>query len=749
MSQNGRFRRRQDRSDIQQLQPQKLVGQGYVPANIESFWSTFQGHRTAIWIVALLALGLGIAGSVSGILAAVQNTNQLNDPPYSIVIGTPTEGVVSFPVTPPPMMARSVSRFKTRMNMNSRKFSTGKEPHFARSVMKKHRMSRNKRLPGVPPPVVPILPGLIPGGTFPYPGSIQADSFSSAMKMLQGTTVYNTTIFVHPGTYNENFVIDGFSASCSYSGSSAAESSSRETCQTLYVFGDTRSVAGQSYVKGAFFNGNPQSPLLGSDNGEVDVVCSGANTITVTTTPLPDFSVFGDNPDFSELGLVAGDVITLYNHDTETFSERNIVSVSANTVTFDGIGCPIGGKGSSVTFMPNRIIQSQGHVLTGDALIDTVQVPMAGLTAAQGAVVIGFWIKAPPSTEHIYSNVVLQHPTTYVTNIVVDSSQGVDTADISMWYWTPSSHSVIPGTENFNEVFFQRSPVYTLLGGSLLVEGRASAYPADLVIIGGGGGGQIEAPLTMLYGADNLQPANTVVVARSGETYGIFMQDKPSFYSQSLMVIGGDEANLFASEQSLFRDQFGLTKLCNSTVGVLATGKSMIHMGDFLDAYGAFEDLGVAISVNESASVLVPNRPAVQTNIGEFFQHADSAYLAEGYFDSNSETYKIVERRPSMIHGDAGPLQPDYRTQVLVGTEALPMTLPGPPFADIDLYLNKNYDIYSTTAFTHNITLSGGATWDGSNTVATYGGAIGDGFSFKVVSSTVIVVTSNTNVAFS
>ena len=69
---------------------------------------------------------------------------------------------------------------------------------------------------------------------------------------------------------------------------------------------------------------------------------------------------------------------------------------------------------------------------------------------------------------------------------------------------------------------------------------------------------------------------------------------------------------------------------------------------------------------------------------------------------------------------------------------------------DLSPFLNKEYAIYSRTAFAHTITIAAGAsTWNGADKIATFGGAIGDGFKFRVLDTNLIAVTSNTNVAFS
>ena len=72
---------------------------------------------------------------------------------------------------------------------------------------------------------------------------------------------------------------------------------------------------------------------------------------------------------------------------------------------------------------------------------------------------------------------------------------------------------------------------------------------------------------------------------------------------------------------------------------------------------------------------------------------------------------------------------------------------------DLTDYVSGNvYAIYSNTAQPHTVTLIDGVlatTWDGVNTVATFGGAVGDGITFRVISSTNIVIENIINVSFS
>lgn len=84
----------------------------------------------------------------------------------------------------------------------------------------------------------------------------------------------------------------------------------------------------------------------------------------------------------------------------------------------------------------------------------------------------------------------------------------------------------------------------------------------------------------------------------------------------------------------------------------------------------------------------------------------------------------------------------------LDGASALAMTLPN----DLSGYVGATYVISAGTAHTHTVTIQAGTfstTFDGVNTIATFGGAVGDLMQLEVIGKDKIVVTSNVNVAFS
>ena len=114
------------------------------------------------------------------------------------------------------------------------------------------------------------------------------------------------------------------------------------------------------------------------------------------------------------------------------------------------------------------------------------------------------------------------------------------------------------------------------------------------------------------------------------------------------------------------------------------------------------------------------------------------------YFNGNVQ-------EQTMEYFASGYLNPSVRLHKLssAGT-AIQIQLPN----DLKPYLNQRHTIVSTTNQAHTVVIdAGGAnpTWDkpGSSLTATFGGAINDGFSFRVVTNGQIHVESNQNVAFS
>ena len=108
---------------------------------------------------------------------------------------------------------------------------------------------------------------------------------------------------------------------------------------------------------------------------------------------------------------------------------------------------------------------------------------------------------------------------------------------------------------------------------------------------------------------------------------------------------------------------------------------------------------------------------------------------------SDSQATKNVLDRLTVPfdHTSAGPLQAGVSIQYISAPASAAMTMLG----DLSSYINNQICVVSKTAFPHTITIGAGGTWDGVNSIATFGGVIGDGLCFLVFSSTQVHITSS------
>jgi len=149
----------------------------------------------------------------------------------------------------------------------------------------------------------------------------------------------------------------------------------------------------------------------------------------------------------------------------------------------------------------------------------------------------------------------------------------------------------------------------------------------------------------------------------------------------------------------------------------------LILVGGILGIIG----FGVALANGSAINTLETNQAALTTT-----QNAQQTVI-------NAQTIPFS-------HTSAGPLQPLTETQYIEVAAVAAMTMP----IDLTPYLNNKICVISKSAFAHTITLGAGATWNGADTIATFGGAVGDGLCFTVISlTTMFVMGTPVNVAFS
>lgn len=624
---------------------------------------------------------------------------QIKTAPKAIVIGNPTPGITSWPTT-------LVSRNKAR-----------------KSVARNGRQ-RN---------ILPNFPGFLPSGPYPPAGAIKVNTFREAILLLQGKVVNDTTIYVHPGTYTENVHLDGYFGRCSFASTDLNEgttSSGQSSCRGLVVVGDNRAVAGVSYMHGGNAPAWFRTDLLGNWGGVTSLSCNGTRTLQVT--------VDGANPDFIGLGIVAGDKLVAYKASTDTYYDL-VVQSAINTnqllITTDSWSgsCPFdGSKGSLLTFLPNRVIQGRGYpAACGDAWQNhgDLVMPVSVLDTGNVGLIYGFHVKAPPTNECTLTLITSNDQGSAQMTGIVGDDRTVSTYYHATFIFVANQMQFSPYSGSVTQEPYNYGPIAASVLTSL---GGATTYIESLGSVTAGSWNFI-GRIQQSFGAGTQYFLGLNIHAPPGQKCA-YVVDDGSIRSEIMFISGGDEASICLAGTASFSEVYGATTINNENSGAACVRVIDHAVFQLADAgWGhSFSECDIGFFVNQSASLQISDTGAglgSTSNVGTFLSMSDSA----------SVTYGSVVQRPAMANGASGAIRPDYRYQYLDGTSALHMTIAAP----LTDYLNKEYSILSRSAYAHTIVLSGGATWDGTHTTATFPAAARSGLKFDVVSPTMIIVNDN------
>ena len=659
---------------------------------------------------------------------------QVKSAPEVIVIGTPVHGVESFPVTP-----------------------------------------EKKNIPIFPNPINP-------GGTFPPAGAIHVDTFREALLLLQGKVINDTTIYVHPGVYEENVEFEGFFSQCTGS-SDLDESVSTKTCRGLTVVGDNRRIAGYSFVNDGYTAFYIPGLEFGSDRSRVSLTClsTGAQgVIQVELTQTEESENLCDGgatcqPDFAAVGVVAGDRIKAYatiDDATSVYYDLVVVSVSGNEITYefatppiDVNVCPVAvdtfdtSPGSSaIVVEPNRIIQAQGLPDTGDDTENRARSPNAVLNTGQASLLYGFTIRGP-STGTLIRHVLIEdspYSGSGTTNIFVDGTFG-GTIFSHAVHVSGSSRGTLPneghvsyfldtGTrtnvghtwscffsgESISSVFRQTGSSYrnwnhlSLINGNMeMIDGNPSAY---------------------------IQSGN--IVANLGSTRAVSLSDNAHLKTEYLLAVGDAGIGIRLFRFSSLRIRFGEMRILGRDAMyscVETRGQSRVDV-DF-NATARFSCTAAFFAwaaVGESTIAFKDS----QTDFGELNSNVfagfaePNALITFGRASLGSTTTYSAFASTSFIPWFDIHFLNRGAPQVVT----LPSQLGGPSDAVVDaatFFQGKVYYVYTKSAFTHTLLIdAGGATWDGTNRAACFDGNVGSGLSFLVLDATTITVIDNKGVTF-
>jgi hypothetical protein len=586
----------------------------------------------------------------------------------------------------------------------------------------------------------PVFPSLIEvPGPFPPANAHEVATIQDAMKLLQGKVITNTTILLRSGTYNENFVVDGFDSNCGTVGSNDVNDAlSVLSCRGVTIVGDNRRVAGYTWTKGALSFGSV-SELGNSDSvfGD-DIVCDTPTSVRITTPGL----------DLTALGIVAGDKITIYDFDAATFTEKTITSVDADTFHFAEIGCTIGAEGSSVTFMPNRIIQGQAELANQPAysptpdLEDLAKRTSAALSVHKDSIVFGLWVRDPEGSAHtrMTATCIFSQASVFLSGIVCDGQRG-------------TAYRQFPQAFTFGQaaLFFDARSYSTNkqasragLAGSDILTGENVTNPdfSSLTTFGTGDGfssctfagegtefnifaltvlngmGSFSAHTELLIGTLNVCSLNefTLVSAVLGK-----------LDTEFAAFFGGQSRAIRAWQGGRFSNSIILRITSPAPRCIDATNDSQFGIYSAFGMY--FEDCQTAIEISSGGDVYLNAYPYYD-GPGDAYTLTDGGDLVMG--DNAIKSAQPVEDDVSF-----NPLQ---TVNYLEGAGARAINITSVELAQM---INKEFTIISKSAELHTVMLDAGTYWQGTDTVAAFPATIGAGIKFHVVSITEVVLTGN------
>lgn len=628
--------------------------------------------------------------------------------PNVIIVGSPIPGVNSFPSTIPPL-TRKIRERKPR--------STG-------------RVTKDV------PALTPLVPTLFstymqtPGSYVPVP------TIGDALSLLHGKNVYNTTILVHPGTYNEDVILGGFSSDC-FGGTEINSDGTRQVCTGLVMIGDTRRTVGRPYVQGsarenyyAFL-----APYGGGDSTLVTLTCLSPTQVQVTLTDTDWTYYVGTPVDFEAMLVVPGDKMTLWNAGADVFSEKTITAVSGNTLTFAEAGCNLSTVGSSLLLQPNRVIQCQGEDTSDYQSLSVC------LNIMQDISINGFRVKAPTGTRQVRDIISFRAGQIVAQSVVADGSTGISGTNFLNAFFatgslTKSLYTANRENANHNFVFGVQADAnghiwneMTALNGRCLFSAWADGAFLTVNALGG------QSRIDVSYANVKIEQA----IVSTVRPYGINIVGGrlTGFYSN---IFGPTSTGIQMSIAGYYNTDFRFHRIVTTgSTCILADEHSVIDMGSYYDY-----DLGY-----DYKGLLSGCATGIQLSQGSQLYHINldptkpQLVGVTKYIDQDDASTYVLNNNVVIPAQDVtanGAINPNWRVQHLAGAGPRVMTLSSTELTNM---LNKEYAIYSLSAAAHTITLTGGAQWSSGKTTATFPATIGAGLTFRVLSSTVIAVTSN------
>lgn len=607
----------------------------------------------------------------------------------------------------------------------------------------------------VPPAHQPYYPSPTLGGVFPPPDAVQFTSANAAIRALAGQTVYNTTIYFEPGVYPEAVIVDGFSSSHALGASFVSGGNDVAAPSGLTLIGDPRGFAGATYVDCAIetFSGddfdinNPgygNGELFGND--QINSVIGSGNQIsliacdTVSFLGLPNKTSCntGTAVNFLFTGYGPGDKLLITDTSAAESYVLDVVAVSAAAISVNLTGSGISDLvsifptipsasqcGSSVTFLPNRVIESP---TLANEFNDHTNAAVLGLHVDVG--VRGFWVKyASPSSLTSNGAVMLVSAAATVKNMVFD------------------------GRDINAEPYFGNEPVgiiHVTETGVLSDEITSAAYLET---------NDTETGARDIY--RDVFPNSVVASDDSFSVTGVYSRGRVSL---SQLVVVRSDMLIFGGEFLIYQT---LT-LSSASVQVLDIAKlsaeNVYQIGSFFGVYRVASVKVTSMYALNTNHIVSMHSPTASADVDVVWLIDSVSGLVE---DNGGGTVAIgasvgsvtgtdplpgrysplrlfINQKPvfgTRLYSASGSMNTEYGNHAIINDSPTAIT-----FSCSNAVNNRVYRIYSETAHAHTLSLSGCATaFAGLGVPATFGAASGNGLTFTVIDGR-LIIENNINV---
>lgn len=190
-------------------------------------------------------------------------------------------------------------------------------------------------------------------------------TIQEAIDYLKNKILYgNTTIAVDAGNYDEAVSFESILLSPG---------------ATLTLQGDSRALAGMSFVDGAAMN--PEAIANGGSG-----VCTLVSSTTTEANDTITVTGAGGNPDYDADGWGAGDKILTYDN-LGNILDYTILSATNNVILLNAPGPQLGNDATAICLLPNRAINR------------STAGPCVDISAIRGIYIDGFYLESSTGTD--------------------------------------------------------------------------------------------------------------------------------------------------------------------------------------------------------------------------------------------------------------------------------------------------------------------------------------------------------------